>query len=389
MACQPAILEYLVEFRIDGWAYAVIAVSLYRYGRLPDRPYRNGELGFLTGMASLLLCPKLALLAPLFVMCEMITSRPPARAALRAIVAYAGGTGLAVGLFIVYLIGQGIELDRTFQILVRYNAVSNANLGIDHGLLRSVVANRLLFGTIVIGTLGWAINQFGRRERERRPDAYGIALIAWLVVQLLLVSYPYKQYYAPWFLFASTFVVDGCQRLSAVSRPAWLILVVAALFVTVLGDFQTARGWWRLGMAERDRAHIRWMNTVTRPEDRVVGSPPLHPIDRYDSFFLSFNTFDPTGFDAERILSRLPIYEREVTVERFRQELDDHPPALVVLAGDWRIVAYPSGQRQALGTFLRERGYQSIHRGEAWFALRPDRFEQARQSGLLHAMPDR
>jgi hypothetical protein len=109
----------------------------------------------------------------------------------------------------------------------------------------------------------------------------------------------------------------------------------------------------------------------------------------FDSFFLWFATLAPDGWDAERILSQLPGYRYHVTVGRFRQELEEHPPALVVISGDWRIVPYADGQRKALHNFLRQRHYMTVRFGTAWFALRPDRFEQAKRDGLLEATPDR
>ena len=54
---------------------------------------------------------------------------------------------------------------------------------------------------------------------------------------------------------------------------------------------------------------------MTQAGDRVVASPPLHPIDRFDSFFITFNTLDQRGYDSERILGQLPIYRNSITSE--------------------------------------------------------------------------
>jgi len=380
VAFQPTILEYLVEFRIDGWGYALSAWSIYRFRRLPRGIYRNFELGVLTGISSLLLCPKLALLPPLIIVFEQIVAWESVRSAVRAGVAYIAGVGVAAGLFALYLTWHGIDFDRAFQMLVRYNAVSNANLGDHHGLLQSVIRNRTLFWAVLAGVIGWAVDHIGHRSR---PDAYEAALAVWLAVQPLLVAYPYKQYYAPWFLFASGFLVYLCRVFSDLMGRTRVAVFFAVCAMTTVADFRTAQRWSHVGEAKTYQLLIRWMNSVTRPEDRVVASPPLHPIDRYDTFFLWFNTFDAHGFDSERILAQLPAYQQRVTTARFREELEDHPPALVVLSGDWRIVPYTSGQREALTDFVRRHGYLAVHVGIAWFALRPDRFEQARRDGLL------
>ena len=54
-------------------------------------------------------------------------------------------------LFALYLTWQGIDFDQTFQLLVRYNAISNVNLGIHLGLLQSILASRLLFARSLLG----------------------------------------------------------------------------------------------------------------------------------------------------------------------------------------------------------------------------------------------
>ena len=386
VAFHPAVLEFLVEFRIDGWGYALAVWSIYRFLKLPRGAYRGFEFGVLTGIASLLLCPKLALLPPLIVVFEELVAWESIRIGVRACIAYLAGVGVAAGLFALYLLWQEIDFDRTFQILLRYNAVSNANLDVRPGLLENILNKRALFWAILAGVVCWAMDHV---RNGTRPQAYQVALAVWLVAQPLLVAYPYKQYYAALvpahpLAFSST-CAGTCRNLLGRTR---VLVFLAACALTALANFQTARRWSEVNDARTHQRLLRWMNRVTRPEDRVVASPPLHPIDRYDSFFLWFNTLDRNGFDGERILARLPMYRDYVIPGRFREELDDHPPALVVLAGDWRrFVPYTPGQREALADLFRRHGYLSVQVGSAWFALRPDRFEQARRAGLLEAAP--
>jgi hypothetical protein len=380
VAFHPAVLEFLAEFRIDGWAYALTVWSIYRFRRLPHGISRDFELGVLTGIASLFFCPKLALLPPLMILSEQVVNGQSARSAARAGLSYAAGVGVAAGLFALFLSWQGITFDRAFQMVVRYNAISNANLGFRYGLLQNILHIKALFATILAGWMAWAAHHV---RQGSRPDAFLVALAAWLVIQALVVSYPYKQYYAPWFLLASVFLVYLGQGLTDLLGRARVLPFVIAGAVSILADSEAARRWSAIGEAQTYQRLIRWMNRVTRPEDRVVASPPLHPIDRYDSCFLWFNTLDSRGFDAEQILAQLPSYRRFATSGRYLEELEEHPPALVVLSGDWRIVPYPSGQREVLTDFLRRHAYMAVQVGDVRFALRPDRFEQARDHGLL------
>jgi hypothetical protein len=384
VACHPAILEFLVEFRVDGWGYAIATWSIYRFRMFPGRIYRYFELGTLTGIATLLLCPKLALLPPLLVVVEQVVSRETARRAARAGATYLAGVAVAVALFALYLKWRGIDFDRTFQMLVRYHARSNANSGV-RSLVHTIAIAGPLAWLTVAGIVTWAVVHISTRSR---PSAYESALFAWLLIQAFIVVYPYKQYYAPWFLFASGFLVHLGTVLSNVLVRARIGLFVAACALMVPADLRTAEGWSRAGEARTQELLIRWINRVTHREDRVVASPPFHPIYRHDTFFVWFTTFDIAGFDTERILANLPSYRECVTRARFRHELEEYPPALVVLTGDWRFVPYTQGQREALVEFLRLRGYIAVQLGPAWFALRPDRFEQARRGGLLELTRD-
>jgi hypothetical protein len=380
VAFEPSVVEFLAEFRIDGWAYALVIWSIFRFGRLPHGDYRYFELGLATGIAALLVCPKLVALPPLFVLSDQIVARERARTAVRALIGYGVGSVSALGLFTLYLTWQGIDFDRTFQILVRYNTVSNMNLRIRNGLFESIFFDKTLFVAIVAGVIGWMFDLWRRRIR---PDAYLVAVAAWLVLQVLVVNYPYKQYYAPWYLLASTFLAYLCYQISTFLGSARLVVYFIVFVLTAQADFQAAKEWRQIDVVKTDQKMINWMKMVTRPDDRIVGSSPLHPIERFDSFFVWFNTFDEGGFDAERVLAQLPIYRHDVTAGRFREELEVHPPALVVLSGDWRIVPYTSGQRKALGSFLKRRNYQTVHVGSNRFALRPDRYEEARRDGFL------
>jgi hypothetical protein len=383
IAFQPAILQFLVEFRIDGWGYALAVWSIYRYRRLGRGTYRGFELIVLTGIASFLLCPKLALLPPLVIGFDAVLGWDSVRSGVRSAMAYLVGTIVAIGLFAVYLTWHGIEFGRTFQSVVSYNAISNANLGLRYGLLRSIIAQKALSLAIAGGVISAVA--YGCRVRSL-PDGYDSALAVWLVLQALLVAYPYKQYYAPWFLFASGFLVYLGRDMANLLRIARVMVLLTVCGMTVVADWKLAERWSDLTLAQKDQSLIKWMNRVTRPGDRVVAAPPLHPIDRFDSFFVWFNTLDRSGFDSERILEQLPVYKKSVTLERFREELEDHPPALVVLSGDWRIVPYTGGQREALADLVRKGGYVAVTVGKARFALRPDRFQAAKRDGLLEAV---
>jgi len=203
VAFHPKVLDFLVEFRIDGWGYAPAAWGLVGFLRRPGMRGRFATFGILSGIATLL-CPKLALLPPLVVGFEILRECRSWREALRMGSAYALGLGIAALVFASYLAANGIALDRTYLLLFRYHTLSNAHSSYRHGLLRQLVGTPLLLVPIALGALAWAIDAVKRRSLA---GAYPPALGLWLVIQAWLVAYPYKQYHAPWFLFGSAFVI--------------------------------------------------------------------------------------------------------------------------------------------------------------------------------------
>ena len=372
VAFHPSVLHFLVEFRIDGWGYALATWSIYRHHRLVSGAYRDFELGVLTGVATLWFCPKLTVLPAAVVLVGQFRAWKSVRPAAWSVGAYGAGVGVAVGLFFAFLAWQGIDLGRMFQLLVRYHAVSGANASFHRGLLQSLAADRLMMGLIALGVVGWGL-AWGRGRVW--PGAYEVALFAWLAAQAVLVAYPYKQYYAPWFLFASGYLGFLGQGSSVWLRRVRLIPFLAACGFTCLGAFQVAQAWSNFNEAQSQAELFRWMDQVVGPEDWVVAAPPLHPINRRDTFFIWFNTADPGGFDSEQILARLPTYRPKVAPGRFLEELEAHPPALILLSAGSRSVPYTKGQLDALNKFLPRRGYRMVQVGEAWVALRPARLD--------------
>jgi hypothetical protein len=388
IAFDPGVLDFLVEFRIDGWGYALAAWSLVAFQRGSRTGWRFATFGAGSGIATLLFCPKLALLPPLVVLFELARSRPAARAALRLGAAYLAGMATA-GLFFALFLGVNrIALDRTYLLLFRYHTLSNAHSAFHLGLLRRVAAAPFLAIPIILGMLVWALDAV---KKMAIVDAYTPAVGVWLVIQALLVAYPYKQYSASWFLFASAFVIVAGRAVEGLwGWPAHL-LFIAACVVTI-----QSVGVADLGIGLRPNRFqctaIRIMNVLARPDDRVVAPPSEHPIVRRDVFFLWFNTSDPRGYDSERILQALGPFAKEVSLARNRTALEANPPALVVLDAGPFAARYPDDQWRALLEFLPRHGYHAVRLhgiggGLLRLALRDDRYGQLQGSGLFEDSP--
>jgi hypothetical protein len=380
VAFHPKVLDFLVEFRIDGWGYALAAWSLVVFLRRPEARLRFATFGAWSGIATLLFNPKLAILPPLIVGMALIRERPSRREALRASASYALGLGIAGLFFALYLAVNRIALDRTYYLLFRYHTLSNARSAHRNGLMRQIFETPLLLAPIVLGAVAWTLDLL---KKKSPSDVYIPAMGLWLVIQALLVAYQYKQYYAPWFLFASIFVIVLGRSLDSLWRPLGASAFLAACLVSVVAAVGIAQLWERYSPARSHCALIRALNVVAGPDDRVVAPPPDHPISRRDVFFLWFNTSDPDGYDSERILSGLGPYPALVSPEQNRATLRAHPPAFVILDAGPFAAAYPEGQWNALLDFLPRQGYRVVRMKGLRLALRPDRYERLRGEGFF------
>jgi hypothetical protein len=370
IAFRPDVLGYLVEFRVDGLAHAVAAWGLFRARR--GRFLRLVELGFVTGLASMLFSPKTALLPPLFVLALAFTERKRARELIRPVGGYAAGMAVALLVCLLVITAQKISLWRTYELVVlfvlRYNAILRESVG--HGLLKAITSDVILTPLIAAGSVAWIAGLIRRRET---PDAYHIGLAAWLAAQAWMVSLPYKQYSAPWFLFASGFLAFLGPFLAHWPRGVHVASFLVACILVIAPVLSQAATWYRQDAAGYQRNLIGFMERLATPGDRVVAAAPHHPVFRRDVFYLLFNVYDPGGRDADQILDGFPDLRESVSADRYREELAAHPPAFIVLRSGSEHSPYTARQDKVMEEFTGAHGYKRRLIGGVWFAIRPDR----------------
>ncbi|HVG25098.1 MAG TPA: hypothetical protein VND45_13135, partial [Thermoanaerobaculia bacterium] len=188
--------DYFAEFRVDPWSTAFLLGGILA-ARL-GRP-RHALFGFLAA-ASVLWSPKLVALAGLFTIVELARLRRAAlRAALRMI---AGGiAALLVAWLVLWF--AGIEPKMVYILTVRYHTLLAKHGDFGYGLAAALWDMRLLTLPAMIGMLLWLV--FALR-RELRPNAFEVAVALFLLAELVLVPFPYKQYFTPWMLLAAVFL---------------------------------------------------------------------------------------------------------------------------------------------------------------------------------------
>ncbi len=156
VAFHPAVLDFLVEYRIDGWGYALAAWSIWGFEHSPYRHGRFATFGVLSGIATVGLCPKLALLVPLVVLFAWVRERPGWRRMAWEGLSFVGGLAVAGVLFTAYLAANKIALDHVYALLFRYHTLSNCARGIFGGADATAIEDADLAGADRAGGAGMA-----------------------------------------------------------------------------------------------------------------------------------------------------------------------------------------------------------------------------------------
>lgn len=380
VAFAPRVAVYLVEFRMDGWGYALMTWGLVLFRGRGGGGCRFFEFGVVTGVATLLLNPKPALLPVLIVVCELFRTATGWRRPARHLGAYAAGLAVSCALLAAYLRLNGIGVRETIDCVALYNSTINRHSAFGYGMAREALGSKFLLVPALCG-MAWLVA--GAVRARRRPDSYLAGTATWLVLQAALVAAPHKQYYAPWFLCAGVFVGLSGQALSRVSRGLGGVAFCAVCAGTTAVVATSAARLVEAGQAGSQVRALTWMGRVALPGDYVVADPQLHPPDRLDTFYFWFDTYDPGGFGGEQAVGTIPALRGRVSEARYRAELRARPPALVLMSMSHWPVSYTERQVRVLNAFLRSSGYRHVEVLGMRVALHPGTYLRASRLGLL------
>ena len=352
---NAAILDYGLEFRPDSWATALLfgAFVLFLTGRPSSLFLRYACFGGLSALA-ILASPKFVALPVLFVVLDVGVRAFRRDGVLPALLGTALGTAVALLATFAWLRAMQIDPALAFDMAIRYQweVVSQGSHG--QGLLGSVMAHPWLLTLVVLGIAAWSTYLV---SHARHPAPYEIAVVLFLLAQLVVVDRPYKQYFAPWFLVGACFVpFIGFFIVETMPRATPLLVISA--FVVSAWTAASAFGWF--ARQDQARGMLDFYDALLRvsPADAaIVAYPPLHPIVRHDVFYGWSRTTDPAGHGTEAIMDALalPGYSQRFAAPYYQQEIEARPPAVVVapLDSNW---GYEPKQWAVL------RGYLDMHR---------------------------
>ncbi|HEY7374244.1 MAG TPA: hypothetical protein VIF57_18925 [Polyangia bacterium] len=355
LAAHPAVLLYLLEFRMDSWPNALLLSAIYRYRASPRDPLRSSaELGFLATIA-VACSPKLLVFAAAFIGLDQVSragaeASPPARTGpiadlrVRRLAGLAaGGIAAALSLLLILL---ALRLDPrvVFRLVIGYQAQFNEHAGFGHGLAQSIWEKRVLLAIVVASAVAFVAHVKGRL----RSHPFESAIIVFLGVQLLLVRFANKQYYGPWFLMA-TGLTPHLIALAGRVRLLRPLVIAAAIVYGAFNLFDDHQQYAHQGRAAAEIALRQRLLELSPPGGSVVVSMERHPLFRFDTLYHVVSSSGPSGYGTNQIMTTMNLapFSARFSPEFYQRELEEMPPDLIVLKG-W----FTPGQRQGIEAFL-------------------------------------
>jgi hypothetical protein len=330
---SPPVMFFLMEFRPDAVANAFLFVGLAVIALRDQKTFWIMALsGFCIGTAVLvntkyILFPFiLGTLAFAFYGWRSASFR---RAALAVVAGFAAS--LLVAYFLLTL--TGASLSDAWRMVVTYNSMSKATITLQTGLASMLVTKDLIWTAYGLAGLGGCIIFWIRRRQI--PDVFSIAILIFLIVDLLTVARPWKQYTASWLLLCGWYPAYVIPILLARWRhPGQLVFgtifsASAIISLVYLGDIEPNYA----GISRDDQNRTAdWILQNVPTNGYVVSSYHLHPVFRQDTFFKTVFDVTGNGDGLEEIMPKIssPTYAEHFQESGYWKDLQNRPPSILI-----------------------------------------------------------
>jgi hypothetical protein len=254
------------------------------------------------------------------------------------------GALLAVALGAVVLLALGLNPREVYYLSLSYHSLLNKNAGFQHGLAAAVWSQSVPLAIVVASVLGWAL--LLRTRILRSP--FELAVAGFLVLQLVLVTFRYKQYYGPWFLLGITFIPYLYVLLRRIG-PLHSVVVAAGILYSGANVLDGLRTFKATNDAATDITFKTWTQNLI-PEGGFMAVPlEMMPMFRRQVFYHWVSSFAPSGYDTEKIMRDLAMepYSSKFTEQQYDRELEARRPDVVILDG-----SFLPTQKSAIGRYL-------------------------------------
>lgn len=324
-AGASVVMGYLVEFRLDAWPNALLFFAILRHRRATPSFRASFELALLALLA-IVWSPKLIALFGLYALVDLARGdqRGPRLGGLAA--------GAAASLLLAALALAAARLDPrlVYRLVIAYHQRLNAAGGFGHQLARAVAEQPALLALMASSLIGWFL-VMGRRCATQ---TFELAVALFLAFQLAFVSFGYRQYFAPWFLFGVVFfpyLELALQRTPVIHR-AFLVVVLMGGVVNVV---QSVRGFQADDGVTKRLAFDAWAALRVPPDATVAGAVSRLPLYRRSALSVVVYSIAPSGISTADLLNDvgLPGLAAQATGEASARELEAAQPMLVIEGG--------------------------------------------------------
>lgn len=332
---HPATVHFLIEFRPDALANAMLFVSLAWLAPAGRRwPVAAFLCGLLAG-AAVLVNTKYVLFPFILGPVALIARVRGLRQAWPAVLASGLGFAAAFACGYFQLRRMGIVPGDAWHMVMTYNAAAEKARTFGFGLAHSVAQLPFLLAYILCGLA--ACGYLFWRER-RPPGAMAVAILIFLVFSVATNTRPWKQYAMSWYLLAAWFPARALPEFLAplnAWKQAAVASVMAVMLLAELTHIQTEDPNGSTGITRYVQDSVIEYVCKEVPRDGfVVAGFPLHPVFRRDTFFKVVIDMTADGGDGmEQIMPQLtvPPYSEHFQPAGYEKELELHPPSLVVM----------------------------------------------------------
>ena len=328
---SPSVIPYLIEYRPDPLGNALLFAGLFLFhARGGDRRFLFLG-GFLAGSAVLINTKCIFFPAVLGMMACAINVRRYRELWPQAL-ATAAGFGFAVLFGAGLMAALRMPLGTAWRMVIVYNAAIEKLHTQGFGLAHAIAEHPYGLG---FSAMGLAALVYLLIKQRRLPDLLSLAILGFLVVNLLGNTRPWKQYYVPWLLLAGFFPARALPVL--LSRLGGKLQVMAALLLALVAGIEfsthdTKDTDYNHNLPEQTQT-IGWMLEHVPRNGYVVAAFDRHPVFRRDSFFKSDVDLMNNGQDA--IQEYMPQFLDATMAEQFSsagclRQLEARPPSVIV-----------------------------------------------------------
>lgn len=284
----------------------------------------SNRRGFLTGLVlgfSVAILTKALPIACVFIVMATIECISK-RHSLKPLAALVAGTALPVLVLVLMFFVTDLS-DDAWTWLVRVQAHYMFSLeggfGIEQVIAASMQRDLLPWAGLLAGTVRIFV-------RPSLLHLVFLALVAIVIAGSAFLRLPNYQYLYPAIVFMAIMGADAIAMVVRSCRPRIrkMCVTVFATLVLVLGIRHVVAVWGLKGN-DVQLARMQSALSLSRPEDTVVASPPVHPIFRRDALYIWFN-------NPELHLSFQSVCEGEMC-ERYKQDpkrIRKNPPAIII-----------------------------------------------------------